>query len=41
MRMTLTFASFKNFKLFQMDVKNVFLNGFIDEELYVEQPSSL
>jgi len=26
------------FKLFQMDVKSVFLNGIINEEVYVEQP---
>ena len=37
-RMTLAFASFKDFKLFQMDVKSAFLNGYIDEEVYVEQP---
>ena len=36
--MTLAFASFKDFKLIQMDVKYAFLNGFIDEEVYVEQP---
>ena len=27
------------FKLFQMDVKSVFLNGEINEKVYVEQPS--
>ena len=27
-----------NFKLFQMDVKSAFLNGFIQEKVYVEQP---
>ena len=26
-----------NFKLFQMDVKNAFLNNFIQEKVYVEQ----
>ena len=37
-RMLLTFACFKDFVLYQMDVKRVFLNGFINEEVYVEQP---
>ena len=27
-----------NFKLYQMDVKCAFLNGFIKEIVYVEQP---
>ena len=36
--MTLTFASFKDFKLFQIDIKSAFLNGFIEEEVYIEQP---
>ena len=31
-RITLAYASYKNFKLFQMDVKSAFLNGFIDEK---------
>jgi len=35
---TLAFASYKDFKLFQMDVKSAFLNRFIEEEMYVEQP---
>ena len=38
--MLLAFASYKNFILYQMDVKSVFLNGFINEEVFVEQPSS-
>ena len=35
-RMLLAFACFKDFVLNQMDVKNGFLNGFINEEVYVE-----
>ena len=35
--MLLAYASNNNFKLFQMDVKSAFLNGFISEEVYVEQ----
>ena len=27
-----------DFKLFQIDVKSAFLNGFIQEEVYVEKP---
>ena len=34
----LAFACHMNFKLFQMGVKSAFLNGFIQEEVYVEQP---
>ena len=37
-RIMLSFATHKNIKLFQMDVKSAFLNGFIEEELYVKQP---
>ena len=37
-RMLLAYDSSNNFKLFQMDVKNTFLNGFISEEVYVKQP---
>ena len=35
----LAFECFKDFKLFQIDVKIAFLNGFINEEVHVEQPS--
>ena len=35
-RMLLVYASYMNFKLFQIDVKSAFLNGFIEEEVYVE-----
>jgi hypothetical protein len=34
----LAFAASKGFKLYQMDVKSVFLNGVIQEEVYVRQP---
>jgi hypothetical protein len=37
-RILLTFAASKGFKLYQMDVKSVFLNGVINEEVYVRQP---
>jgi hypothetical protein len=38
-RILLAFAAFKGFKLYQMDVKSAFLNGVIQEEVYVRQPS--
>jgi hypothetical protein len=34
----LAFACFKNFKIYQMDVKSTFLNGNLEEEVYIEQP---
>jgi hypothetical protein len=34
-RILLAFATSKEFKLHQMDVKNAFLNGVIHEEIYV------
>ena len=37
-RIFLAFATSKGFKVFQMDVKSAFLNGFIEEEVYVKQP---
>jgi len=37
-RLLLFFACMNGFKLFQMDVKSAFLNGTINEEVYVEQP---
>ncbi|WVZ81027.1 hypothetical protein U9M48_028454 [Paspalum notatum var. saurae] len=37
-RILLAFAAPKGFKLQQMDVKSAFLNGFIEEEVYVRQP---
>jgi hypothetical protein len=38
-RILLAHATYHHFKLYQMDVKSVFLNGPIKEEVYVEQPS--
>jgi hypothetical protein len=34
-KILLAFAASKGFKLYQMDVKNAFLNGVIHEEVYV------
>ena len=36
----LAYASHHEMKLYQMDVKSVFLNGFINKLVYVDQPSS-
>nr|GEV19863.1 retrovirus-related Pol polyprotein from transposon TNT 1-94 [Tanacetum cinerariifolium] len=38
-RILLAYAYALDFKLFQMDVKSAFLNGLINEEVYVAQPS--
>ncbi|GKA39355.1 retrovirus-related pol polyprotein from transposon TNT 1-94 [Tanacetum coccineum] len=40
-RILLAYACAHDFKLFQMDVKSAFLNGFINEEVYVAQPPGL
>jgi len=37
-RLLLAFSSIKGFRLFQMDVKSAFLNGYINEEVFVSQP---
>jgi hypothetical protein len=36
-RILLAYACAHNIKLYQMDVKSAFLNGYINEEVYVEQ----
>jgi hypothetical protein len=40
-RILLAFAVSKGFKLYQMDVKSAFLNGVIQEEVYVRKPQVL
>jgi len=37
-RLLLAYTCLNGFKLFQMDVKSAFLNGFINKEVYVTQP---
>ena len=38
MRSFLAYAAHANFKVYQMDVKSAFLNGELEEEVYVQQP---
>ena len=37
-RLFLAYACICNFKLSQMDVISAFLNGFLNEDVYVSQP---
>ena len=37
-RILLAYACAHNIKLYQMDVKSAFLNGYINELVYIEQP---
>jgi hypothetical protein len=39
-RILLAYTCAHNIKLYQMDVKSTFLNGYINKEVYVEQPSA-
>jgi hypothetical protein len=39
-RILLAFAASKGLKLYQIDVKNIFLNGVIQEEVFVREPPS-
>lgn len=38
-RLFLAYVAFKEFKMYQKDVKSVFLNVNIQKEVYVKQPS--
>ena len=38
MRVIISLASVLGWKLHQMDVKTAFLNGKVEQEVYVEQP---
>ena len=37
-RTLLAYVAHKGFKVYQMDVKFAFLNGILDEEVYIEKP---
>ena len=37
-RMLIAFAAHMEFKLYEMFVKSAFLNGFLQEEVFVKQP---
>jgi hypothetical protein len=38
-RLILAYACSKNIKVYQMDIKSVFLSGELEEDVYIEQPS--
>ena len=37
-RTLLAYATHKEFKVYQMNVKSAFVNGILDEEVYIEEP---
>ena len=37
-RTLLSYTTHKGFKVYQMDVKSTFLNGILEEEVYIEKP---
>ncbi|GJV24619.1 retrovirus-related pol polyprotein from transposon TNT 1-94 [Tanacetum coccineum] len=38
LRILIAIAAYYDYEIWQMDVKTVFLNGFLEEEIYMEQP---
>ena len=40
-RLFLAYASFKNFTVYQMDVKTAFLHGDLEQEVFLKQPLAL
>ena len=40
-RIMLAIAAFYDYEIWQMDVKTAFLNGFLEEELYMMQPEGI
>jgi len=37
-RMLLAFSAQKSWRGYQLDIKSTFLNGFLEEEIYVQHP---
>ena len=37
-RILLAIATHYDYEIWQMDVKTAFLNGYVEEEIYMEQP---
>nr|GEY56372.1 hypothetical protein [Tanacetum cinerariifolium] len=40
-RILIAIAAYHDYEIWKMDVKTVFLNGFLEEEIYMEQPEEL
>lgn len=39
-RVVVAIATYKGWKMHQLDIKSAFLNGLLDKEIYVQQPPS-